>query len=98
MSLSPKQRHALLAADRTRDVRVVAAIIADVLAANPDVNLFDVETAFRDGACATYLVVTADRFEVVIGMPAMLAAVAAAGMTPEQNRMALAASRKVFVA
>jgi len=27
-------------------------------------------------------------FEVVIGMPAMLAAVAAAGMTPEQNRQA----------
>jgi hypothetical protein len=50
--LTPKQRHALVVADRTRDVRVVAAIIADVLAANPDVNLFDVETAFRDSAGA----------------------------------------------
>ena len=29
-------------------------------------------------------------FEVVIGMPAMLAAVAAVGMTPLENRVALA--------
>ena len=31
-----------------------------------------------------------ERFAVVIGMPAMLAAVAAVGMTPLENRIALA--------
>jgi hypothetical protein len=54
--------------------------------------LFEIEQAFRDSAAAAYLVATTEGFEVVLGMMAMLAAVGKAGVTPAQNRAALAAS------
>ena len=38
----------------------------------------------------SYLIATAEGFEVVVGLQAMLDAVAAAGTTPEENRVALA--------
>ena len=51
--------------------------------------LSDLEIGFRDGAAQAYVSATAERFEVVIGMPAWLTALAAAGMTAEENRAAL---------
>jgi hypothetical protein len=52
------------------------------------VTLDEIEGALRDAAGSAY-VVACERFQAVIGMPAMLAAVAAVG-TPLENRVALA--------
>ena len=79
----------LLVADRTRDVDVIAAIVDHVLTENPDATLLDVEMCFRDGAGHSYLIANGPK--IVIGMPTMLAELALAGITPEQNRAALAA-------
>jgi hypothetical protein len=87
--LDPKQRHKLLLADRTRDAGWITAVVKNLLAADPTVTLAEVEAAFRDAASSTYLI-AGDPFEVVIGMPGMLAAVAAAGRSIEGNRAALA--------
>ena len=89
MPLDPKQRHKLLMADRTRDAAWITAAIEHLVAADSTVTLDEIEGALRDAAGAAY-VVAGERFEVVIGMPAMLAAVAAFGMTPLENRVALA--------
>ena len=93
MPLSDQHRHALLLADRTHDVGVVTTVVAEVLTANPETNLLEIEQAFRDGAAAAYLVATSDGFEVVLGLMAMLAAVGKAGVTSAENRAALAAAK-----
>jgi hypothetical protein len=93
MPLSLQHRHALLLADRAHDVGVITTVVAEVLAANPETNLFEIEQAFRDGAAAAYLVATSDGFEVVLGLMTMLAAVGKAGFTPAENRAALAAAK-----
>ena len=90
MPLSDQHRHALLLADRTHDVGVVTTVVAEVLTANPETNLLEIEQAFRDGTAAAYLVATSDGFEVVLGMPASQAALSHAGVTVEQNWAALA--------
>ena len=51
--------------------------------------LSDLEIAFRDHAAQAYVSATAERFEVVIGMPAWLTALVAGGMTAEENRAVL---------
>ena len=89
--LDPKQRHTLLKADRTQDVTWIRAAIEHLMAADPDMTLVEVEDVLRAAAGTAYLIGTAEGFEVVMGMPAMLAAVAAAGMTAELNRAVLAA-------
>ena len=93
MPLSDQHRHALLLADRTHDVGVITTVVAEVLAENPETNLLEIEQAFRDSAAAAYLVATSDGFDVVIGLMAMLAAVGKAGLTPAENRAALAAAK-----
>jgi hypothetical protein len=89
MPLDPKQRRKLLMADRTRDAAWITAAIEHLVAADPTVTLDEIEGALRDAAGSAY-VVAGERFEVVIGMPAMLAAVATVGMTPLENWVALA--------
>ena len=89
MPLDPKQRHKLLMADRTGDAAWITAAIEHLVAADPTVTLDEIEGALRDAAGSAY-VVAGERFEVVIGMPAMLAAVATVGMTPLENWVALA--------
>ena len=89
MALSLDQRHALVVADRTRDVDVITAAVAEVLAANRSATLLDVETTFREGGSPVYLI-AGPTVSVVIGIPAWRAALAAAGLTPEMNRLALA--------
>ena len=87
MPLSVQHRHALLLADRTHDVGVITIVVTEVLAANPDTNLLEIEQAFRDNTAA---VATTEGFEVVLGLLAMLAAVGKAGVTSAENRAALA--------
>jgi hypothetical protein len=87
--LDPKQRHKLLMADRTRDTAWITAVIENVLAADRTVTLAEVEAVFRDAAAASYVIADGTAFRILIGMPAMLAAVAAAGMTPAANRTTL---------
>jgi hypothetical protein len=84
MPLSVKQRHKLLMTDRTRDAAWIAAVVENLLEAKPTVTLPGIDQVFRDGAAQTYLIAGAE-FSIVLGMPATLA-VAAAGMTIEQNR------------
>jgi len=63
-------------------------VIEDLIEANPDTTLIEVEQEFRDAG----LVAHPGKFQVVTGgRLAMLWAVGAAGMTVEQNRTALAA-------
>ena len=92
MPLSLQHRHAVLLADRTRDVRTITTVVTEVLAASPETNLLDIETALRDADRQAYLVAnnTTVGFEVVLGMPAWNAALADAGVTVEQNWAALA--------
>ena len=92
MPLSRQHRHAVLLAERTRDVRTITTVVTEVLAANPETSLLDIETALRAAASQTYLVAnstTAD-FQIVFGTPSWYAALAHAGLTVEQNWAALA--------
>ena len=69
--LLPGQRHALLLADRSRDIGVIRAAIHKVLADNPDATLLDCELAFRDAAAHTYLVMDHHgALYIVLGMQA----------------------------
>jgi hypothetical protein len=89
--ITDEHRRQILVADRTRDVDVLAKIIDSVVAENPDTTPLDVETALRDATGHCYLVAEEDGISIVLGMPAWRDALQAAGMTPEQNRAALAA-------
>ena len=91
MPLSLQHRHAVLLADRTRDVRTITTVVTEVLAANPEMTPLDIETALRAAAGQTYLVAnsTTAGFEIVLGMPACHSALADAGVTVEQNWAAL---------
>ena len=72
MPLSLQHRHAVLLADRTRDISTITTVITEVLAANPETSLLDIETALRAAASQTYLVAnrTTGGFQIVFGMPA----------------------------
>ena len=86
MPLSLQHRHAVLLADRTRDVRTITTVVREVLAANP-------QTISRRRAAAgqAYLVAnsTTAGFEIVLGMQARDAALADADVTVEKNWAAL---------
>ena len=92
MPLSLQHRHAVLLANRTRNVRTITTVVTEVLSANPETTPLDIETALRAAAGQAYLVAnsTTAGFEIVLGMPACHAALADAGMTVEQNWAALA--------
>ena len=69
MALSLDERHALLLSDRSRDVGQITVVIEHVLPANSDVNLFDVEMAFRDAAWAAYVITGPSKtFHVITGV------------------------------
>ena len=88
--LDPKERRRLLLADRTKDAVWIAATIETLTAKDPDVTLADIEAALRDAAAHIYFIACQGKFPIVVGVQAMLDAVAAAGTTPEENRVALA--------
>ena len=60
------------------------------MAAGLDVSLGEIEDVLRAGAGTAYLIGTAEGFEVAIGFAASRRALAEAGVTAEQNRLALA--------
>jgi hypothetical protein len=88
MPLTADQRHALLLADRSRDVGQITVVIEHVFAANSDANLFDIELAFRDAACAAYVIAGPSKALHVVtgGLSAMLAALTAAERSSLENR------------
>src|SRR4029079_15636436 len=47
MPLSLQHRHAVLLAERTRDISLITTDVTEVLAANPETSLLDIETALR---------------------------------------------------
>jgi len=47
MSLSRQHRHAVLLAERTGDISLITTVVTEVLAANPETSLLDIETALR---------------------------------------------------
>ena len=55
MPLSLQHRHAVLLADRTRDVRTMTTVVTEVLAANPETTPLDIETALRHADRQAYL-------------------------------------------
>jgi hypothetical protein len=90
MPLDPKQRHRLLISDRTRDPDAVTAVIAGLRNENRGPTLAEIEDALRAAAGVSYLIGTAEGFEVVIGFAASRRALAKAGMSPAENLAALA--------
>jgi hypothetical protein len=60
-----------------------------VLAANTETTPLDIENALRDAGAQSYLI-AGEQLSIERGMPAMLAALADAGVMVEQNRAALA--------
>ena len=63
-----------------------------LLAADPTVTLLDIEIAFRDGGAYSYVIAGQGKMvQVVLGMKDWLAALKAAGLSPDANRAALAA-------
>ena len=92
MPLSLQHRHAVLLADRTRDVRTITTVVTEAFEANPDTTPLDIETTLRAANGQAYLVANRStvEFHIVLGMPAWHAALADAGLTVEQNWAALA--------
>jgi hypothetical protein len=92
MTISFAEVYAILVAERSRDPAVIRKAIETVMAANPETILLEIDQTFRDAGSGVYLTACPDKTYRVItgGMPAMLAAVAAVGMSAEQNRAALA--------
>ena len=76
--------------ERSRAAAAITAAINQVLAGNPTADLLDIEMTFRAAACASYLVATAEGFEVIIGVQAWVAELDRLDRTPEQNRQLLA--------
>ena len=90
--ITPKQRRKILLADQTRDAAWITAAIEHLLAADPTVTLLDIEIAFRDGGAYSYVIAGQGKMvQVVLGMKDWLAALKAAGLSPDANRAALAA-------
>ena len=92
--ITAKQRHQLEVADRTRDIDVIRIIVDDMLVEHPEVTPIEVETALRDARAQTYLIVNDGEISVVLGMQSWLNTLEQNGVTPEENRAALAALSK----
>jgi len=89
--ITTRQRYQLLLADRTRDATWITATIEHLLAADPTVNLLDIELALRDGGAYSYLIACQGKMvQVMLGIEDWLAALKAAGLSPDANRAALA--------
>ena len=56
MPLSLQHRHAVLLAERTRDISTITTVVTEVLAANPETSLLDIETALRHADRQAYSV------------------------------------------
>ena len=83
------QVHRLLVAERSRDISVITAAMNDVLATSPEVSPLDIEMVFRDAGSPVYLI-SKPELTIVISMPAWRSALDRLGMSPQENRYALA--------
>ena len=83
------QVHRLLVAERSRDIGVITAAVNDVLATSPEVSPLDIEMVFRDAGSPAYLIGKPE-LTIVIGLPARRSALDRLGMSPQDNRYALA--------
>ena len=83
------QVRTLLLAERSRDVAVITEADDAVLATSPEKSPIDIEMVFRGAGSPVYLI-GKPRLTIVIGMPAWRSALDRLGMSPEQNRQALA--------
>ena len=79
----------LFLAERSRDVAVISEAVDAVLVTNPEVSPLDIETVFRDAGSPVYLIGKPE-LTIVIGMPAWRRALDRLGMSPQENRYALA--------
>jgi hypothetical protein len=89
MPITAHQRRNLLHFGRRRDAEALADAINRLLRDNPDVDLLEVETVLR-AATTPAFVIAGEPFKVVMGFRAWRDALTKAGVTPEQNRQALA--------
>ena len=85
------QAHALLIAELSRDAATIAEAISAVLAMSLETNLLEVEEVFRDAGSPVYLIAKPE-LTIVFGMPAWRSALDRLGMSPLENRYALAGS------
>ena len=83
------QVRTLLLAERSRDVAVITEAVDAVLATSPEEGPIDIEMVFRDSGSPVYLIAKPE-LTIVIGLPARRSALDRLGMSPEQNRQALA--------
>ena len=83
------QVRTLLLAERSRDVAVISEAVDAVLATSPEVSPLDIEMVFRDAGSPAYLIGKPEP-TIVIGMPAWRRALDRLGMSPQENRYALA--------
>ena len=90
MPLALDQAHALLIAERSRDVVTITEAIEAVMAMR-ETNLLEVEEVFRDAGSSVYLIAKPE-LTIVFGMPAWRSALDRLGMSPLENRYALAGS------
>ena len=91
MPLALDQAHALLIAELSRDAATIAEAISAVLAMSLETNLLEVEEVFRDAGSPVYLI-SKPELTIVFGMPAWRSALDRLGMSPLENRCALAGS------
>ena len=89
MPLALDQAQALLIAERSRDATTITEAISAVLAASSETNLLEVEEVFRDAGSSVYLIAKPE-LTIVIGMSAWRSALDRLGMSPQENRYALA--------
>ena len=89
MPLVLDQAHALLIAERSRDATTITEAISAVLATNPETNLLEIDQVFRDAGSSVYLIAKPG-LTIVFGLPAWRSALDRLGMSPQENRYALA--------
>ena len=93
MPLVLAQAHALLIAERSRDATTITEAISAVLATNPETNLFEIDQVFRDAGSSVYLIAKPE-LTIVFGLPAWRSALDRLGMSPQENRYALAGTHQ----
>jgi hypothetical protein len=94
MPLTVSQRRDLVMADRSLDAAVVGRTVRDLLAANPDVTLYDCELALRDAAAHSYLIHNPNGgYIVVVGVQAWREALQAQGIEAKDNARILQSRR-----
>ncbi|PSO30118.1 hypothetical protein [Bradyrhizobium sp. MOS002] len=77
MPISARQCHRLIVDDRSFDPVAIAKTARDVLGENPQLTLLDVEVALRDARCWAFVIAAPGGFEVVGGVLAHRARLAA---------------------